>query len=170
MPSFGSFIIGSPEETVGDIVETIGFIQNSGLTFAEVFSLVPFPGTDVYQYAREHHLLKPAIKWSDFRIEGSNSRSVLRSHHFTAEQVDQIRSYLELNVLFNLNNGLPPKKLNHYQEINKILQGDLSRTEFSPQGQRTLARQKVIHRLLQAVKNPDLAWRYLIKKVIPSSS
>ncbi len=165
IPAFGSFIIGSPDETIDDIVETIKFIEKSGLTYAEVFSLVPYPGTDIYYLAKDKELLKPNVVWDDFKIEGENSYSILKNYHFDFNQIDQIRSYIELNVISRLNSGLSLKKLDHHQEIEKIAQGDLSKTEFSRQGKIILKINKLKMKIIKAIKNPRLAFSYLFKKI-----
>jgi radical SAM superfamily enzyme YgiQ (UPF0313 family) len=166
MPAFGSFIIGSPEETVEDVAQTIEFIEKSGLSFAEVFALVPYPGTDIYNFARERGLIKSEAVWDDFMIEGSNSRAMLKNNYFDFQQIDYLRSYINLNVIYPLNNHLPVKRLNHRQEIAKILSGDLSRTEFSWRGRLTLALNSWRCRFSKAVSHPGLLLRYLNRKII----
>lgn len=161
IPCFGSFILGSPDETLDDILKTIDFIQDSGLSSADIFSLVPYPGTDIYQFAQEHNLIKKDIQWSDFKIEGGQTHSVLNSFHFTAQQIDQIRSYINLNIIDRLNNNLAFKRLNHQEEIRKILKGDLSKTEFSWQGKQIIKLRKILRKIKKAVFHPGLVIKYI---------
>jgi radical SAM superfamily enzyme YgiQ (UPF0313 family) len=53
----GFFIIGFPEETEETLKETVQMIRELGLDFVNVFNLVPFPGTRVFQQCLENGLL-----------------------------------------------------------------------------------------------------------------
>jgi radical SAM superfamily enzyme YgiQ (UPF0313 family) len=135
--SFGSFIIGSPNETLDDIVETIEFIQQSGLDGAAIFAATPYPGTDLYRIGFEKGYLEPDVPWSDFVVErfgglaGSSNKVILRNEHFSAEQIQLIRDYIEINVIKPLNFGRRPKSLDHRREIERILCGDLNMAQES---------------------------------------
>tara|TARA_Y100000031_G_scaffold157149_1_gene216771 strand:+ start:1063 stop:2544 length:1482 start_codon:yes stop_codon:yes gene_type:complete len=165
IPCFGSFILGSPDETVDDVLKTIDFIQNSGLSSADIFSLVPYPGTDIYQFAQKHNLIKKDIQWKDFKIEGDQTHSVLNTFHFTAQQIDQIRSYIDLNIIDRLNNGLAFKRLNHREEIGKILKGNLSKTEFSWQGRQIIKLRKILRKIKKAIFHPGLVIKWAQQKI-----
>jgi len=125
MLSFGSFIIGSPEEDLSDILQTIDFIENSGLSCAEVFIATPYPGTDLYAICREKGYLAENINWNDFLFKGG-TKPLIRNKHFSGEQLKNICDYINLNVLYYLNQGRSIPKLDHRKEIEKILNGDLS--------------------------------------------
>ena len=161
IPCFGSFILGSPDESLDDILKTIDFIQNSGLNSTDIFSLVPYPGTDIYQLAQKHNLIKKNIQWSDFKIESYQTHSVLNTFYFTAQQIDHIRSYINLNIIYQLNNKLAFKKLNHKEEITKILNGDLSKTEFSWQGRKKMKLREILRKVKKVVSNPWLVIKYI---------
>lgn len=166
LPSFGSFIIGSPDETIDDIVQTIDFIEKSGLAYVDVFSMVPYPGTDIYDLAKADHLIKENITWDDFKIEGSNCRSILRSRNFDFDQIDHLKSYINLNVVYPLNHHIPkPFKFNHKKELEKVLTGDLSHTEFSKEGRFQMKLMKLYDKIMRVVKNPKLMIIYLNKKI-----
>jgi len=124
---FGSFIIGSPMETVDDIVETINFIETNmiGHTVA-MFVAVPYPGTDLYRICESEKLFREGITWYDFMIEEGDkvSTPVIRSKRFTSKQLADMRKYMNINVVEPINSRKKIKKLNHHKEINKILVGD----------------------------------------------
>ncbi|MDO8669445.1 MAG: radical SAM protein [Candidatus Buchananbacteria bacterium] len=167
LPSFGSFIIGSPDETVDDIVQTIDFIQKSGLAYVDVFSMVPYPGTDIYDLAKSDHLIKENTTWDDFKIEGDNCRAILRSRNFDFDQIDNLKSYVNLNVVYPLNHKIPrPFKLNHKVELEKVLSGNLSHTEFSKAGQYQMKLMKLYDKMIRVIKDPKLLLVYLNKKFI----
>ena len=49
----GGFIVGSPEESKEDILETIDFIKRNHLINVSVYPLTPLPGTPIWDYAKE---------------------------------------------------------------------------------------------------------------------
>lgn len=124
MVCFGSFIIGSPMETIDDIVETVNFIENNmiGHTVA-VFTAVPYPSTDLYNICKNKRLFLEGITWDDFRVE-NHTQSIIQSEYFTARQLTAIKNYVNIHVVERLNLRKRIKKLDHYKEIEKILAGD----------------------------------------------
>ena len=56
--AMGSFMIGSPYETEEDIKQTINFIKEIGLDELGLNVTTPFPGTELWEYAREKGLVK----------------------------------------------------------------------------------------------------------------
>jgi len=165
LPSFGSFIIGSPEETISDLVATLNFIEKSGLAYADVFNMVPYPGTDIYNLAKANYLIKPGVSWNDFQIEGENCHPILRSYNFNFEQIEHLKSYINLNVVYPLNHQIPFKKLDHKKELVKLLAGDLSRTEFSSAGRRKMKMMKFYDKIIRVLKDPILLINYLKQKI-----
>jgi len=126
LPAFGSFIIGSPQEDVEDIMQTIYFIEKSGLSSAALFVATPYPGTDLFKLCKENKYFIPDIKWTDFMVEGNNVKSVIRNNYFTAQQLRYIRDYINITVIRPLNMGKKPRKLDHRKEIMNILSGKFS--------------------------------------------
>jgi len=61
-----SFVIGTPGETEEDLRKTYEFIiQNEQkITEIEICPLVPFPGTELWDYALERHLVSYDMEWS----------------------------------------------------------------------------------------------------------
>ena len=66
---YGSFIIGSPEETRADILETLAFVKRSGLALFGAYLLTPYPGTPVWDYARRRGLVDEHMDWDRLRID-----------------------------------------------------------------------------------------------------
>lgn len=62
-----SFIIGSPKETREQILETYRFIKDHRIPDFEVYVLMPFPGTPVWDYAVGRGLVSPDMKWERLR-------------------------------------------------------------------------------------------------------
>jgi len=125
---FGSFVIGSPDENLDDIIGTINLIEESGLNAAACFSLVPYPGTRLYQQCADENLLKKDISWNDFILERHSTRNTppftMRNRHFSAEQLYNITRYIEQNVIKKLNLGLSGKKTDHRRNLERIIAGE----------------------------------------------
>ncbi len=64
----GSFIIGSPTETEKEIMQTYKFIERSKLDGGEIYVLLPFPGTKVWEYGDQRGQLTDFMDWSRFEI------------------------------------------------------------------------------------------------------
>ena len=63
-----SFVIGSPDETREEILDTLHFIKTSGLNFVDTFVLVPFPGTPVWDYAKSIGAVSDDMNWDRLNI------------------------------------------------------------------------------------------------------
>lgn len=59
-----SFIIGSPDETEAEIMDTYNFIKNSRLDFFDLYVLTPLPGTETWAYASRRNLISDDMDWS----------------------------------------------------------------------------------------------------------
>lgn len=55
--TYGSFIIGSPEETEEDFKQTLNLVNDKNLDGAHVYQLTPYPGTEVWEYAKKAGLV-----------------------------------------------------------------------------------------------------------------
>jgi len=58
-------VIGGPGETGETIQETIRFLKDTGTTDPSINYLTPFPGTPVWKYVEEHHLIPDVEKYLD---------------------------------------------------------------------------------------------------------
>lgn len=64
-----SFIIGSPEETREEIMQTFRFIKDSKLRGFGIYVLTPFPGTPIWEYAKEKGWVSEKMDWSTLNVE-----------------------------------------------------------------------------------------------------
>lgn len=55
--SLGSFIIGFPDDTEDDVRKTISFSKRLGVSFAQFTIATPYPGTRLWDYARNKNLI-----------------------------------------------------------------------------------------------------------------
>jgi len=83
-----SFIIGAPNETRDDLMETINFIKNTKLTGFEVYVLIPFPDTPVWEYARLKGLVGENMDWSRLFWDFNNNHNpVILSEKLTEYEI-----------------------------------------------------------------------------------
>lgn len=68
-----SFIIGSPDETREEIMDTLSFIKNSKLDFFDVYVLLPLPGTPIWEYALQRGLVSNDMDWDKLNINFLNN-------------------------------------------------------------------------------------------------
>lgn len=62
----GFFIIGLPKETEASMRQTIDFAKELNLEMANFYTLIPFPGTEIYQRAAKFGRLKKRRSFDDY--------------------------------------------------------------------------------------------------------
>ena len=77
-----TFIIGSPDETEEEIMQTYNFIKECRLDTVTVNRLVPFPGTAIWDYALKRNLVSTDMDWS--KIYAINLSERLNLEHLTS--------------------------------------------------------------------------------------
>lgn len=60
----GLFMIGSPYETREDMMKTMKFIKENDIDTIELCLTTPFPGTDLWEYAKQKGLVSDNMDWS----------------------------------------------------------------------------------------------------------
>ena len=65
---FGSFVIGSPSEEKEEILDTLQFIKRTGVEEFAVYVLTPFPGTPLWDYAKQRNLVSDSMDWSVLNV------------------------------------------------------------------------------------------------------
>ncbi|MEM3579529.1 MAG: radical SAM protein, partial [Candidatus Bathyarchaeia archaeon] len=87
----GSFILGFPEETIETAKQTIAFAKNLDLDYAQFSILTPYPGTPIYEYARENNMLLTR-DWSKFNA----TEPVMKLKNLTIKQLQSLfeKAYL----------------------------------------------------------------------------
>lgn len=84
-----SFVIGSPHETVEQMMDTYRFIRDTPLDLVDIYVLTPFPGTPVWDLARERGLVSDDMDWSRLNVnwEVGGDRAILLSETVTREEM-----------------------------------------------------------------------------------
>jgi radical SAM superfamily enzyme YgiQ (UPF0313 family) len=67
----GDFIIGAPDETEEEMMETYEFIRKSRLDFVDINILSPLPGTSLWDYCVRNKLIPEGISWEAFQFKSS---------------------------------------------------------------------------------------------------
>ncbi len=97
-----SFIIGAPDETEEEIMQTYDFIKNSRLDSVEVGILTPYPGTPVWEYAANRNLVSTGMYWSVLNNVGNTGKIIL-SERLSAEQLlTCYRKFIRLNLYIKI--------------------------------------------------------------------
>jgi anaerobic magnesium-protoporphyrin IX monomethyl ester cyclase len=87
-----SFIIGSPDETREEILQTFDFIKESKLRGFGIYVLTPFPGTPIWEYARKKGLITEKMDWSTLNVEfmERHEKAITVSNTLTKEELYQL--------------------------------------------------------------------------------
>lgn len=109
----GSFIIGSPNETKKDIMQTLSFIKRSKLDDFAVYVLTPFPGTPVWEYAKSRGLVNENMDWNRLNVNYSDiqDKAVILSENLTNRELWHLFQRFERykkrkNIVFLLGKAL----------------------------------------------------------------
>jgi anaerobic magnesium-protoporphyrin IX monomethyl ester cyclase len=106
----GSFIIGSPQETQEQILETYRFIKKSRLDLFDISLLTPLPNTPLWQTALEKKLVSTDMNW--------NKLNMNPYHH--PENVLSLSDVLEKKHLIQLYKKF--RRLRFLRNLSKIWQ------------------------------------------------
>lgn len=87
-----SFIIGSPQETKTQILETLEFIRQNDLDFVDTYLLTPFPGTPIWDYALNRGLVSPKMNWDPLNANFGQQpeKAIILSEKLTRSQLWQL--------------------------------------------------------------------------------
>ncbi len=165
MPYFGSFIIGSPDENLDDIVETIHFIEQYMHNNVAVFVAVPYPGTELWSICKNENFFRESVGWSDYIVEGAGPYvyPVIRNKYFTHEQLMHINNYIQIHVVEPLNSGKKTKNLDHKKELEKILAGNVRMARYSLGHQ---LKKLSLRSLYNGIRHPKKAIKYLTENFL----
>ena len=102
-----SFVIGSPDETEAEMMETYNFIKNNPLDLVDVYVLTPLPGTPIWEYAKTRNLVSDDMDWSKLNVnfEVSHKEAIILSELYDADQLYRIyRRFRRLRLYKNIKN------------------------------------------------------------------
>ncbi|MFH1470440.1 MAG: radical SAM protein [Candidatus Micrarchaeota archaeon] len=84
-----SFVIGSPDETREEILETLEFIKEINLGFVDTYVLTPLPGTPVWEYAKKRGLVSDDMDWGrlDVSFAENHEKAIILSETLSREEL-----------------------------------------------------------------------------------
>ncbi|KKT30847.1 MAG: hypothetical protein UW41_C0024G0011 [Candidatus Collierbacteria bacterium GW2011_GWC2_44_18] len=84
-----SFIIGSPNETREEILQTFRFIKDSKLRGFGIYVLTPLPGTPIWDYAKERGMVSEKMDWGTLNVEflENHERAIILSETLTKKEL-----------------------------------------------------------------------------------
>jgi len=87
-----SFILGEPQETVEQMMETYDFIKRNPLSLVNLYVLTPLPGTPVWHAAKAQGLVSDDMDWDQLNIsfELDWKRVILVSETVSREELHKV--------------------------------------------------------------------------------
>lgn len=86
--TIGYFMIGSPEETWQDLLQTIDFACSIPLDYAQFAIATPLPGSRLYNIWSKSH---SNSNWNDFKYDGF-TESPFFDDHFSRQELEEMKS------------------------------------------------------------------------------
>ncbi|MEA3347108.1 MAG: radical SAM protein, partial [Candidatus Auribacterota bacterium] len=126
-----SFIIGSPDETLEEMMDTYRFIKKSLLSFVDIYLLTPFPGTPVWDQAEARGLVFANMDWSKLNVnfEKNKENAIIMSEVFSRDDIIKMyNKFRRLRLKKNIT-ALPghPMIIDLPKIVFSALRGKLSR-------------------------------------------
>ncbi|MFC1606596.1 radical SAM protein [Candidatus Latescibacterota bacterium] len=104
-----SFVIGAPDETREEILQTYDFIKNSRLDFVDIYLLTPLPGTELWQYAAEKDLVSDTMDWSQLNVnfDVSSDSSIILSETLSRKELKSLYNKFRILRIVKILKALP---------------------------------------------------------------
>jgi len=170
---FASLLVGSPDEDLNSILDTIKFIETSGVNYADVFVATPFPNTKLWDDAVSKGYLEKNLKWKDFFIDedgmGKKSNPIVKNKYFTAKQILDMKRYIQFNLCDPLDFNKKPKKLNHEKELKKIVEGDTSMCKERSDIKLIKQKNKILRKVKISINNPKKVFHFIKRNIIKAT-
>lgn len=102
----GSFMVGSPTETVDDLERTLSFIRSHKFDHVGIHITTPFPGTDLWNWCVKRNIIPMDVNWSTLKMSYRTSfycndtipPEVIRSYR---DKMDYLGSPLKMSQVFD---------------------------------------------------------------------
>ncbi|MEM2944601.1 MAG: radical SAM protein [Methanomassiliicoccales archaeon] len=94
---FASFIFGLPGENYESINETMIFIRSTLPHGAQFNVAVPYPGTDLYEYARKTNMLDDDVSWTQLY----QHKAILRTSQLSQNELERLRKNAYIRFYLN---------------------------------------------------------------------
>lgn len=121
-----SFIIGSPQESREDILQTLAFIKKNRINKFSIYVLTPFPGTPIWEYAKTRNLVNEDMNWDFLNVNFgvSHDKAIILSERLKREEIYELfLRFARLKTKIKIKRALQnPKSL--FRLIAKLLSGE----------------------------------------------
>ena len=94
------FIFGAPDETMEEIMETYEIIRKNPLGTVTIGTLIPFPGTPIWDYAKKRGIVSDDMDWR-------NLDGVILSERLSIEEINTLRKQFNRLSLIKRLKALP---------------------------------------------------------------
>ena len=150
MEIYGNFIIGLPHSTLDSVRQSVTFAKEKRFNSAIFNLLVPFPGTEIYEWVKkEGKLLMP---WQEAYMQGAGRpKIVFETPEFPKEEREKV--YFEANVALHNYFSLMDEGDSLLKNILKVIAGIW-----------TYDRKNVVRHIVWFIKNLPRVFRRLIYK------
>lgn len=105
-----SFIIGSPGETKQQALQTYTFIQKNKLNNVNIYVIIPYPGTPIWEIAKQKGLVSENMDWAildNVSFLKNKRRAVIVSDKMTRGQLIRLyKKFQRLRYWILLNNSI----------------------------------------------------------------
>jgi len=102
----GSFMIGSPAETEGEMLNTLSFLKKLSLDRFDFYTVVPYPGTPLYQFCLDNGLIQENLNLNSLKqrnVDSSimlNKRDILEGKQILLTKEVTPEKYSEIYDMF----------------------------------------------------------------------
>ncbi len=88
----GDFIIGFPDETEAEIMETYRFIKESRLDFVDINTICPLPGTEVWEEAERKGMVSASMDWGrlNYKFNYDSEKAMILSETLDYDSLSRI--------------------------------------------------------------------------------
>jgi len=104
-----SFVIGSPDETEAEMMETYRFIKSVPLYLIDIYVLTPLPGTPIWEYALERGLVSNDMDWTRLNVNffENHRNAIIVSERYDHDELYRIyKKFRRLRFFVNAKNIL----------------------------------------------------------------
>jgi len=107
-----SFVIGSPDETESEVMQTYNFIRRSKPDFMDIFVLTPLPGTPVWEDAYNRGLVSEDMDWGclNSNFNENVEKAIIVSKVLDRKQIYRLyKKFQKLRFIHIIKSVMDPK-------------------------------------------------------------
>lgn len=143
-----SFIIGSPQESREDILQTLSFIKENQLFSFDLYVLTPFPGTPVWDYAKARDLVNEHMDWDILNVnfKSNSDKAIILSEKLTRAEIRRLFSQF-VKIKRKMKKKAKTKRIEE-----RPVQADLTNMLHKPNGYYSATRENMLKYIPKDVK------------------